>query len=291
MNRAFRAMGTEISVLAGDAADPRVFAAAVARVKSVFEREESRFSRFRDDSELSRVNRSAGRWIEVSGPFAEVVRMAIDGAERTGGLFDPTVLGALEAAGYDRDFAAIEEREPVGPLLPVPCGRWREIEVGEDRVRFPEGVGIDLGGLVKGWTADLAAEAAVEGRLPWAIVNAGGDLRLAGEAPPAEVGIEDPDHRDEVLGVVRIDDGALATTSVTQRRWGPGLHHLIDPRVGLPAWTPVVQATVWSPTCAEAEIKSKRALLAGSESLDELVGVLILASGEIVTNLRSGVAA
>jgi FAD:protein FMN transferase len=291
MNRAFRAMGTEVIVLADDAAGPGVFAAAVARVKLVFEGEETRFSRFRDDSELSRVNRSAGRWVEVSGPFAEVVRMAVDGAERTGGLFDPTVLGALEAAGYDRDFAAVEEREPLEPLLPVPCGRWREIEVGQDRVRFPQDVGIDLGGLVKGWTADLAAEAAVEAGLRWAIVNAGGDLRMAGEAPPTEVGIEDPDHREEVLGAVRIDDGALATTSVTQRRWGPGLHHLIDPRIGLPAWTPVIQATVWAPTCAEAEIASKRALLAGTDSLEDLVGVLILASGEIVTNLTSGVAA
>jgi thiamine biosynthesis lipoprotein len=291
MNRAFRGMGTEISVLADDAADPGVFAAAVARVRLVFEREESRFSRFRDDSELSGVNRSAGRWVEVSRTFADVVRMAVDGAERTGGLFDPTVLGALEAAGYDRDFAAIEERESPGPLLPMPCGRWREIEVGEDRVRFPEGVGIDLGGLVKGWTADLAAEAAFAAGLRWAIVNAGGDLRMAGDAPPTEVGIEDPDHREELLGVIRIDDGALATTSVTQRRWGPSLHHVIDPRIGLPAWTPVVQATVWADTCAEAEVESKRALLAGTDSLDELVGVLILASGEIVTNLTSGAAA
>jgi FAD:protein FMN transferase len=291
MNRTFRAMGTEVTVLTDDATDPIVFAAAVASVRRIFEREESRFSRFRADSELSRVNRSAGGWVEVSGPFADVLAMAIRGAERTDGLFDPTVLQALEAAGYDRDFAAVERREGGGSLAPVPCGGWERIEVREGRVRLPDGVALDLGGLVKGWTADLAAEAVIAAGLPWAIVNAGGDLRIAGDAPPLEIGIEDPDDRREVLCLLRVEGGAIATTSVAQRRWGPGLHHLIDPRIGLPAVTPVVQATAWAPACAEAEISSKRAALQGIDALEELSAVLVLATGEIVTNLAESLAA
>jgi thiamine biosynthesis lipoprotein len=291
MNRTFRAMGTHVEVLADDATDPIVFAAGVASVTRIFEREESRFSRFREDSELSRVNRSAGQWVEVSQPFAHVLAMAIQGAERTDGLFDPTVLEALEAAGYDRDFASIDGRAGGGSIAPVPSGGWERIEVRDGRIRLPDGVGLDLGGLVKGWTADLAAESVVAAGLPWAIVNAGGDLRIAGDAPPLEIGIEDPDDRREVLCVVRIDGGAIATTSVTQRRWGPGLHHLIDPRIGLPAATPVAQATVWAPTCAEAEISSKRAALQGIDALEGLSAVVVLATGEIVTNLTNGVAA
>ena len=288
MRAAFRAMGTEIVVVADDAADPAVSAAASATVERIFASEESRFSRFREDSELSRVNRSAGQWVEVSGPFAEVVLLAIDGADRSAGLFDPTVLRAMESAGYDRDFASIDDGERM--VVPVPCGRWDRIEVRDGRVRLPGDVGLDLGGLVKGWTADLAAEAAVAAGLPWAIVNAGGDLRVAGDAPALEVGIEDPDDRRELICVVRIDGGAIATTSVTHRRWGQGLHHLIDPRIGLPAATPVVQATVWALTCAEAEISSKRAALQGIDALDELTGMLVLASGEIVTNLEGAAA-
>jgi len=283
MRSTFRAMGTEITVIADDA--PRAFAAALGTIGSIFEREEQRFSRFRYDSELSRLNRSAGTWVRVSAPFSEVVRLALEGAEATDGLFDPTVLAALEVAGYDRDFRSIDRPDVPPPLEPVPCGRWRDIEVADDRVRLPSGVGIDLGGLAKGWTADVAAEAAVAGGSPWVIVNAGGDLRVAGDAPPQGIGVEDPDDRRETICTVRIDDGALATTSVAQRRWGPGLHHLIDPRIGLPARTPVVQATVWAPTCAEAEIASKRAVLQGVDVLEELMGVLVLASGEIVTNL------
>jgi FAD:protein FMN transferase len=291
MSRTFRAMGTQVEVLVEDATDPAVFAAAVASVMGIFEREEARFSRFRHDSELCRVNRAAGHWVEVSSPFADVVTMAIRGADRTGGLFDPTVLEALQAAGYDRDFASLDGDDRSGSLAPVPCGGWNLIEVRDGRVRLPEGVGLDLGGLVKGWTADLAAEAIVAAGLPWAIVNAGGDLRIAGEPPPQEIGIEDPNDRREVLSVVRMDGGAIATTSVVQRRWGPGLHHLIDPRIGLPAATPVAQATVWAPTCAEAEISSKRAALEGIASLQELSAVLVLATGEIVTNLTNGIAA
>ena len=90
--------------------------------------------------------------------------------------------------------------------------------------------------------------------------------------------LRDPDRRS-----------ALATTSVMQRRWGPEQHHLIDPRVGLPARTPVVQATVWEPTCAAAEVASKRATLEGIPALEHVAGVLVLASGEVVMNLEAAV--
>jgi len=173
MKRAFRAMGTQIEVVADPTTDPTSFVAAVAAVEAIFEREESRFSRFRSDSELSRVNRSAGHWTDVSSPFAAVVAIALDGAERTGGLFDPTVLPALEAAGYDRDFATIEPRDRDVPITAVPCGGWMDIELHDGRIRLPEEIGLDLGGLAKGWTADLAAAALVAAGSRWAIVDAG----------------------------------------------------------------------------------------------------------------------
>ena len=285
MERSFRAMGTEVTLLAHDA-PARTFGPALAAVVAIFEQEEQRFSRFRHDSELSRLNRLIGTWVEATAPFLEVVRLALEGAEATHGLFDPTVLRALEAAGYDRTFVEIEEQSGVHHE-PIPCGRWREIEVRDDHIRIPEGVGLDLGGLVKGWTADLAAEAVVASGLDWAVVNAGGDLRIAGDRPPLEIGIQEPGCAEEVACTVRVGGGALATTSVTQRRWGPDLHHVIDPRIGLPARTPVLQATIWDETCATAEIASKRALLEGVAALDELSGVLILTSGEIVMNLAS----
>jgi FAD:protein FMN transferase len=290
MSATFRAMGTDITVVTDGTADPAAVARATVEVRSIFEREEDRFSRFRDESELSAVNRLAGRWIDVSPPFAAVVSLALDGATATDGAFDPTVLPAMVAAGYDRDFREIEPEVPREPSAVV-CGRWREMAVDGDHVFLPAGVGLDLGGLAKGWTADLAAAAAVEAGLPWVIVNAGGDLRIAGATRPVDVGIEEPTDADATCCVVRIHGGALATSSITRRRWAADLHHLIDPRIGRPLRTPVLQATVWAPTCAEAEIHCKRAMLEGVEALEDLDGVVVLATGEIVTNLTMAAAA
>jgi FAD:protein FMN transferase len=286
MERSFRAMGTEVSVIADEVGSSR-FDEAFTAIVAIFAREEERFSRFREDSELRVVNRSCGAWVEVSRPFAEVVGLALDGALSTGGLFDPTVLAALTAAGYDRDWSAIDHGAVTMMPAPVPCGRWAEIEIRGRRVRLPEGVGIDLGGLAKGWTADVAAEAAVALGLAWVLVNAGGDLRVTGDAPPIEIAVEEPDDRSRSICVIRIEGGALATTSVTQRRWGPEQHHLIDPRIGVPARTPVVQASVWEPTCAAAEVASKRATLEGIPALEHVAGILVLASGEVVMNLTA----
>jgi thiamine biosynthesis lipoprotein len=283
-------MGTEIGLLTDGSADPDSITRAVVHVRAIFEREEARFSRFRDDSELSSVNRFAGGWLPVSAPFAEVVGLALDGAAATGGAFDPTVLPAMVAAGYDRDFCLID-REVGRPTSSDACGRWREMAVEDERIYLPTGVGLDLGGLVKGWTADLAAIAAVRDGLPWALVNAGGDIRIAGASGPVDIGIEEPTDPATTCCLVRVDGGALATSSVTLRRWGTDLHHVIDPRIGRPVRTPVLQATVWAPTCAEAEISGKRALIEGVPALAEVTGVVVLATGEIVSNLPVAVAA
>jgi thiamine biosynthesis lipoprotein ApbE len=163
------------------------------------------------------------------------------------------------------------------------CGAWREIELDGTNLRIPEGAALDFGGIAKGWTVDRAV-----GKLPslrWAIVNAGGDLRVVGTPPRAglEIGIEDPHDADVEALRVGLFAGALATTSVTVRAWGQGNHHVIDPRTSLPAMTEVVQATVWGETCADAEVWSKAALLRGPAILDRVYASLVLASGEVVT--------
>ena len=282
----FRAMGTDVTLLTR-AGDAEVTARAAARVEGVFAREEQRFSRFRGDTELSRVNARAGRSTNLSRGFAALVGFALDAALRTHGRFDPTALDAVVAAGYDRDFDEVLAGARAALRPPRPCGRWREVVLEGTRLRLPDGVGLDLGGVAKGWTVDLAAEAAVEAGLPWAVVNAGGDLRLAGDPPEPgiEVAVEDPDDRDtEILRLV-VAAGALATSSTTRRAWGPGLHHLIDPSTGAPADTGVAQATTWAPTCAEAEVTAKEALLLGVPVLARIPAVLVTADGRIETSL------
>jgi thiamine biosynthesis lipoprotein len=293
-------MGTIVTLIAARKTGERTFRRAAATVEHVFRREDLRFSRFRPDSELSRVNAAAGRWVEVSRPFAVLTERSLRAATETDGLFDPTVLPALAAAGYDRDWADVEARgaevdEELAAIRrdfaalmvthSTACGAWRDIELDGVNLRIPEGSALDFGGIAKGWTVDRAV--AKLPNLRWAIVNAGGDLRMVGTPPRAglSVGIEDPTDASVEALRLGLSAGALATTSVTVRAWGPGQHHVIDPRTSLPATTDVVQATVWAETCADAEVWSKAALLRGPLILDRVSASLVLASGEVVTNL------
>ena len=277
----FRSMGTDVTVVGPEHPD---FDRAVETVAARFAAEDLRFSRFRGDSELTRVNRGDGGWSGASDGFVEVVVAALAAAVATDGAFDPTVHDALIAAGYDRDFDELLDGAR-GALHPVsPCGRWNEIETRPGAVRLPEGVHLDLGGIAKGWCADRAAEDAIAEGLPWVLVNAGGDLRVLGDAPALEVAIEDPETAGELLRTT-IVGGAIATSSVCKRAWGTDLHHVIDPFTGEPARTELLQASVWAPTCAEAEIAATHALLLGSEAAHRYPAVLVTRGAEIVISM------
>ena len=290
ISHSFRAMGTTVTLIGPEDADPIAFRRAARGIEWTFAREEVRFSRFRPESELSRVNASAGRWVLVSPRFAAVTRFALEAAARTGGLFDPTILPTLIAAGYDPDLDEVLAGARGRLHTPEPCGRFAEVRLERDWLRMPTDVALDFGAVAKGWTVDLAAGEAVAASLPWAIVNAGGDLRIAGVPPDegVDVGVEDPAARENETLSIRLLCGALATSSVSVRRWGPGLHHVMDPRSGTPADGEVVQATVWAETCAAAEILSTWALLEGPAYLQRGPAVLLLADGRTLMNLDEG---
>ena len=277
----FRSMGCDVQMLAPT--HPAGGAAAAA-VRARFEAEEMRFSRFRGDSELARVNARSGLHTRVSPTFAEVTALALKAAAATEGLFDPTVHDALVAAGYDRDFDEVLAGAR-GALHPAePCGKWREVGLDGRVLELPEGVHLDLGGIAKGWTVDAAAHDALRTGLPWVLVNAGGDLRLAGDAPSLEVAIEDPEAHGSELLRLNLGTGALATSSVTKRAWGPSLHHVIDPRTGESSDTDLMQATVWAPTCARAEVLAKLTLLRGRRSAPPPHCVTVARDGEVTVH-------
>jgi FAD:protein FMN transferase len=278
---AFRCMGTDVSVIGPDVDR---FDRVVGAIRDRFNAEDRRFSRFRGDSELTAVNRASGDRTVISVPFGEVTDLALAAAATTDGLFDPTVHDALVAAGYDRDFDEVLAGAR-GALHPAePCGRWRKIERTGSEIVLPPGVHLDLGGIAKGWTVDRAAEAALAD-VPWIVVNAGGDLRMAGAGAPIEVAIEDPERPDDELMRTTLREGALATSSVCKRSWGVDNHHVIDPATGRPATTEVLQATVWADTCADAEVAATHALLLGPSAARRYPAVLVTRSAEIVVSM------
>jgi FAD:protein FMN transferase len=248
LRHSFTAMGTDVEVLL-DAPAGVEAQAALDRVESDFERLEQTLSRFRPDSELSRLN-AAGRLEQASPDLVRVLELAVEAREATGGLFDPTVHDALVDTGYDRTFAEVP---PDGPALPTarPCGG--AIRVDGQTIELGPGTRVDLGGIGKGYAVDRACDLlALAGPC---LVNAGGDLAVRGGSWP--VGVSD--------GLtLELSRGAIATSGRDRRCWrrgGQELHHLIDPTTGRPAVGDLVRVTVVAGSATEAEVLAKAAFL------------------------------
>jgi thiamine biosynthesis lipoprotein len=260
-------------------ADETIAREAFRQVEALFAANEQVLSRFDPASELSRLNSRSGQWVDISPLMRAVTGRALAMAQETGGVFDPTILPALEAAGYTRSFEQLAVGSSVAdgmltlePLV-FPTGRWAEIRLDRQRVYLPPAVRIDLGGIAKGYTAGEAAEWL--GRLGPCLVDAGGDL-VAGEAPAEipgwPVSLTAPWTGDgsvpQHLLMVYLRQASMATSGIDWRRWehrGRPVHHLIDPRSGQPAETDVLTATVLDTDPARAEGWATAALVLGME--------------------------
>jgi thiamine biosynthesis lipoprotein len=249
-SESFRAMGTTVTVTLEDTTP-------WTEVRNLFEHVEHICSRFLDHSELNRVNRSPQTIMDVSPLLADVLAVASTARRLTGGLVDPAVGQLVAAWGYDRTFSEVTDLDEP-PVLPPTETEWK---VEGSRLYRPPGVHLDLGGIAKGWTADLAVELELA-----TIVNAGGDLRS--RHPDTIVDIEDPNG--DIAASVHVGDGALATSSVVKRAWKVAnrhAHHIIDPRTGAPGATPILSASVVADQAALAEAGAKAVLLLGEEGL------------------------
>lgn len=259
-----RAMGTDVHVIAVDG--PRDLSAWVAER---LERLESRWSRFRPSSELCQLNDAAGHPVVVSRTTFEVVARAVDAWRWTGGRYDPSVLSALAASGYDRNFDDVD-RVGDGPLpkpIPAPGCAGIGLDPMVRSIRLPLGVGLDLGGVGKGYAADLLATEIVAAGALGVLVNLGGDLRAAGTPPSAGgwiVEIDDP--LEAGMGLLAVTEGGIATSTRLRRSGSRGsehLHHLLDPTTGKPATTGLASVTVIAGECWRAEVLAKAAFVAG----------------------------
>jgi thiamine biosynthesis lipoprotein len=262
--------------------DPHRLGAARVAVEHELDAIDHACSRFRPDSEIARVNASAGRAVRVTPLLAEALALALRAARLTDGDVDPTVGTALTLAGYDRDWRLLEEpgtesEDPSArerPCTPTVVARavcdWRGVTF--DRVRrtvcIPAGFTIDLGATAKSWAADRAAQAAAQAAGCGALVGIGGDIATSGPAPTHGWGVRvTDDHRSDHRApgqTVTIHSGGLATSSTAVRRWlhrGRTMHHIIDPATGAPARGTWRTASVAAASCADANIATTSALI------------------------------
>jgi thiamine biosynthesis lipoprotein len=275
---------------------------ALPAAHDVLEREldelDAACSRFRDDSELVRLNATAGSGaVPVSRLLFKAVEVALAAAETTDGLVDPTIGRALRLAGYDRRFASVRLRDGStfrASFEPVPGRRGVRLDRARRTISLPAGVELDLGATAKALAADRIASSAARESGTGVLVSLGGDIAVAGRPPdcgwPVRVADDHAADPDEPGPTVAIAAGGLATSGTAVRNWLAGrtrLHHIVDPRTGRPADTPWRTVTVAGPTCLDANVASTAAVVLGEEAPGWLAGRglparLVRDSGEVV---------
>jgi FAD:protein FMN transferase len=283
-NLEFRAMNTSILLVADGPVE--TVETGFNQARKFIEDSEKRMTRFSSQSELSQLNRSAGVWFDASDDLFEVITLAMQFHQQTAGLFDPSILAALEQAGYDRSIDdlrnAITPTQNLSTLVITQpkYSRFSEVRLDEQRHRIalPVGMRIDLGGIAKSWIAEKAAHLLVDYSDSCA-VDAGGDIFFIG-LPPGEkawkVTLENPLDPTRGLAVLKVPPGAVATSAVTKRRWMQGgreNHHLIDPRTQQPAETDWLSVTVVAPHATEAEVLAKSLLIGGLAEVNRSVNL------------------
>jgi thiamine biosynthesis lipoprotein len=257
-------------------------------------------SRFRPDSELAEAERQAGTAVPVSELLADMVAVALHAAEVTGGDLDPTVATQLAELGYDRDFALMAKDGPPVRLSLRTQPRWPDVRLDRERRRLtvPPGVRLDLGATAKAHAADRAAAALARRLNCGVLVSLGGDIAVGGQAPAGgwRVRIQDvtgpPDEAPVGPSqVIAITDGGVSTSGIAARRWRRGqlnLHHILDPRTGMPARPVWRTVSVLADTAVRANIASTTAIVRGASAPEWLAGQrlaarLVAAGGQVTS--------
>ena len=282
----FKAMGTEvhITVVGGNQAH-------ISMVEEIVRDRESRWSRFKPDSELMRLNSKPGVPVMVSADTFELIDAAVDASFLTGGAFDPTVLPSLIAAGYNRTFSELGGQPEVEDVAPKGVSGIGLIPT-TNMVALPVGVGLDLGGIAKGATADFAVHEVLRWGAKGCCVNIGGDLHASGRSPATGGWIVEIDcSRNRPSRWVALQEGAVCTSTVDKRRWKTGRrtqHHIRDTSSGAPLETGVASISVIAQTATQAEVLTKAAMAAGVQGAERVVvghgatGLLVRDDGQVI---------
>jgi FAD:protein FMN transferase len=250
--RHFDALGSTCELLSVDSGQ-----AALERCEQRIRDAEARFTRFLRDSELAGLNASDGRYVPVSQEMFAMLQAALWAFEESEGLVNAAVLPALAAAGYDRPFRQGLTEPSV--LLPMQLPPLPEVLVLDQAMRsaaLAPGAALDLGGIAKGALADILIDELGDN----AVCNLGGDLRMRGAGPEGDgwhIGLCDG-------SLVAIRDGGVCTSGTSKRRWGHSMHHLIDPRTGMPAKTDLAEVSVVTDSALRGEVYAKSAVLLGA---------------------------
>jgi thiamine biosynthesis lipoprotein len=263
---------------------PSALAAATGIVRDVLADVDLAASRFRPDSELRRL--VPGVPTVVSPVLAELVRVALTAAERSGGAVDPTMGRALGDLGYDRDLSLVDVDGRAIPLVVRQASGWRTVKLDGRELTVPDGVELDLGATAKAHAADVAAQRVAATLDTGVLVSLGGDIATAGPGPDGGWRVLVRDQPDDPSCVLTMPAGrAIATSSTRSRTWRRGraqLHHILDPSTCLPVKPFWRSVSVVAASCVDANTATTAALVRGRETLG-LPARFVALDGSVVT--------
>ena len=266
----WQALGTYVQL---SVSRPDLVAAAVRRARALLAAVDWACSRFREDSELNRVNSGAGTWVRVDPLLVAATVAAVEAAEHTDGIVHPLLGKVMIGLGYDRTFSELQPGKASGVHIePPPLGAWRSIEWEAGAIRIPAGTALDLGATAKAWAGDVISRTIAEEERANVLLSLGGDVAIArGDRSPTWWPIAIREHPEgEASTEVELTGGGLATSSTRLRRWtvaGTSHHHLVDPRTGAsarPCWR-TVSAT--GPSATAANVATTAAVVLGDDAV------------------------
>ncbi|MDR7000146.1 FAD:protein FMN transferase [Neobacillus niacini] len=261
----FNSMSTMVQI----SINQELFANDLMPVYKLFSTLEDTCSRFKEDSELSRLNHQMGKEVKVSNELFSILNDALKFYQETNGVFNPGILSAMENSGYTKSIELIRGRELGDSSHSASeISKIQPYQLNTDKQTVFLQTRIDLGGIAKGWVIDRAAE--VLSTYGYGFINVGGDIRIFGSLPrPLKIGIEDPYDPAKIISSIQVSVGAVATSTSMKRRWkmnGKTKHHLIDAATGQPSKSTILSSTVTAPTALEADVRAKVVLLLGEET-------------------------
>jgi thiamine biosynthesis lipoprotein len=265
--------------------DERVLRPATEDLTGLLARVDEAASRFRADSALSIANRRAGRPTPVPKLLVDLIGAALDAAEQSSGAVDPTLGLVIEHIGYPaQGFGARGARRGSAGVADAPVatrpapgpGAWRAVRLHREAglLTVPPGTALDLGATAKAWTADHAARTLATRYGTAVLVELGGDLAVGGDRPDGWcVNVAEREGSDGQLVLLR--HGGLTTSTTTVRTWRRGgrtMHHIVDPRTGLPADGPWRTVSVAAPSALAANVAGTAAIVRGADAVEWLAG-------------------
>ena len=288
VQRSFRVMGCASHVIITGGTEA-LLDQAEGRLRDL----ESLWSRFLGDSDITRANQAAGVPVKVDEDTLAVILRSIEAWKQTRGLFDITVLPALVHHGYTHSAITSDAAPRVSQQLIGVSGSV-VVDIANATICVPAGGAIDLGGIGKGFAADIVAEELLEAGALGALINVGGDISVIGTPFDGEdawvLGIEDPGSSQEHVGRIALKQGGVATSGTTIKHWtspsGESAHHLIDPTTALPASTSLLTATVIAGDAATAEVFATAAMMSDGPQAVEILERVGLAGLMVATDLK-----